>query len=137
MPRVICRKCCTDYLTSKDNPDSCAFCGGRLERVAPTTHNEATKHDSEKLPLHLLPPDALEAIAEILAFGAKKYASRNWEKGMAWSRVYRACLGHLFAWFMRRGPDAETGKSHLWHAGCCILFLITYELRNAGQDDRP
>lgn len=114
----------------------CYYCGGTLVAIAPEPV-EAVKHDGEKLPLHLLPPDALEAIAEILAFGAKKYAPRNWEKGMAWSRIYRACLGHLFAWFMRRGPDAETGKSHLWHAGCCILFLITYELRNVGQDDRP
>ena len=77
------------------------------------------------------------ALLLCLAAAARADFGSNWEKGMAWSRVYRACLGHLFAWFMRRGPDAETGKSHLWHAGCCILFLITYELRNAGQDDRP
>ncbi len=99
--------------------------------------SEGVKHDNEKLPLHLLPPDAVEAIAEILAFGRVKYGARNWERGMAWSRVYRAALGHLFAWWMRRGNDPETGKSHLWHAGCCILFLITYELRSVGIDDRP
>jgi len=95
------------------------------------------KHDEGKLPLHLLPFDALECIAEILDFGMKKYAPRNWEKGMDWSRVYRATLSHMFKWWMRAGPDEETGKSHLWHAGCCILFLITYEYRGIGRDDRP
>jgi hypothetical protein len=99
--------------------------------------NEGRKDDTGKLPLHLLPPDALEAITEILDFGQKKYAPRNWEKGMEWGRLYRAALGHLFAWWMRRGNDAETGKSHLWHAGCCVMFLIAYELRNVGNDDRP
>jgi len=95
------------------------------------------KHDTGKLPLHLLPVDAIEAITEILDFGARKYAPRNWEKGMDWSRVYRATIGHLFKWWAGKGPDEETGKSHLWHAGCCILFLISYELRGVGQDDRP
>ncbi|TGT76198.1 MULTISPECIES: dATP/dGTP diphosphohydrolase domain-containing protein [unclassified Mesorhizobium] len=95
------------------------------------------KHDQAKLPLHLLPVDAIEAITEILDFGAKKYAPRNWEKGMDWSRVYRAAIGHLFKWWRNSGPDEETGKSHLWHAGCCVLFLISYELRQTGKDDRP
>ena len=99
--------------------------------------SEARKDDGLKLPLELLPPDALEAIAEILAFGKAKYGARNWEKGMAWSRPFGACLRHLFAWWRNEPRDAETGKSHLWHAGCCILFLIAYEARSTGTDDRP
>ncbi len=99
--------------------------------------NGGTKHDGGRLGLHLLPIDALEAITEILDFGAVKYAPRNWEKGFNWSRLFRATLGHLFAWWMNRGPDPETGKSHLWHAGCCVLFLIAHELRAIGTDDRP
>lgn len=97
----------------------------------------AIKHDDGKLPLHLLPFDSLEAVTEILAFGAKKYGERNWEKGMDWSRLFRAATGHLWAWFLRRGNDPETGRSHLWHAGCCVLFLIAYEIRGTGTDDRP
>lgn len=98
---------------------------------------EGVKLDGGKPPLHLIAPDFLYAVADILDFGAKKYAPRNWEKGMDWSRVYRAAIGHLFDWFMRKGPDPETGKSHLWHAACCIMFLVCYELRNTGNDDRP
>lgn len=99
--------------------------------------NNGVKHDSSKPPLHLIPPEFLYAIADILDFGARKYAPRNWENGMNWSRVYRAAIGHLFDWWMQRGPDPETGKSHLWHAACCVMFLVCYELRLTGTDDRP
>lgn len=95
------------------------------------------KDDHGKPPLHLIPPEFLYAIAEILDFGTKKYSPRNWEKGMNWSRMYRAALGHLFDWFMKKGPDPESGKSHLWHAACCVMFLVCYEIRSTGTDDRP
>ncbi len=95
------------------------------------------KHDGGKAPWHLLPFDAIAGIVEVLAFGAKKYAARNWEAGMDWSRLFGAAMRHLTAWFHGEHKDPETGYSHLWHAGCCILFLIAYELRGVGNDDRP
>lgn len=95
------------------------------------------KHDGGKAPWHLLPFDAIAGIVEVLAFGAKKYAARNWEAGMDWSRLFGAAMRHLTAWFNGEHKDPETGYSHLWHAGCCILFLIAYELRGVGHDDRP
>lgn len=101
--------------------------------VVPT---EARKDDGGKPTFEYLPEDALAAINEILIFGAKKYGPRNWEQGMNWLRCWNACLRHLWAWARREPCDPETGKSHLWHAGCCILFLITYELRSVGTDDR-
>ena len=95
------------------------------------------KHDAGKDPWHLLPWDALRAITKVLAFGAVKYAPRNWERGMDWERLYRAAIGHLASWWDREGVDPETRLSHLWHAGCCVLMLITYELRGIGKDSRP
>jgi len=98
---------------------------------------EGVKHDEAKLPMHLLPFDALKVIAQVLLFGAQKYGDRNWEKGMARSRLFSAAMRHLTDWWERKGPDEETGYSHLWHAGCCVLFLIAYEIRGIGEDDRP
>lgn len=95
------------------------------------------KDDTGKLPLHLLPTDALEAVTEVLQFGATKYAERNWEAGMAWSRLYAALLRHLWAWWRGFDRDPETGLSHLAHVCCCVLFLLAYHLRQAGTDDRP
>lgn len=97
---------------------------------------EGRKDDGSKAPWHLLPYDALDEIVEVLRYGAEKYAPRNWEKGMAWSRPFAALQRHMTAWWMGEDRDPETGYSHLAHAGCCILFLIAYEKRGAGEDDR-
>ena len=98
---------------------------------------EGTKDDSAKNRLELLPPELLTGVGEILTFGAAKYAPRNWELGMSWGRVHGALLRHLMAWWGGEEADPETGKPHLWHAGCCIAFLIAYEARGIGTDDRP
>lgn len=97
---------------------------------------EGTKADGGKVRMDLIPPDAMFALADILTFGASKYEDRNWEKGMKWGRVYGALQRHLNAWWGREGTDPETGKSHLWHALCCIVFLVSYEIRGVGEDDR-
>ena len=98
---------------------------------------EGLKYDGDKIRMELLPPEFLHATADILTFGAKKYADRNWEKGMAWSRVFGALQRHLWSWWKGEHVDPETGKSHLWHACCCLAFLVTYEARGIGKDDRP
>lgn len=107
---------------------------------------EGNKYDAGKAPYHLITPEFLEAVCSILAFGASKYEERNWEKGMAWSRCFSACMRHMWSWWAAKGPtstsflfgdvDAETKCSHLWHAACCIMFLVTYEERKIGKDDR-
>ena len=98
---------------------------------------EGRKDDTGKDPWDLAPWDAFRAIVGVLALGAKKYAPRNWERGMAWSRLYAATLRHLTAWWAGETSDPETGHSHLAHAACCVCFLIAYERRGAGTDDRP
>jgi hypothetical protein len=98
---------------------------------------EGRKNDTGKDQWHLFPWDAARAIVQVLGFGASKYDPRNWEKGMAWSRPYAALMRHMTAWWEGDRYDAETGFSHLAHAGCCIIFLIAYELRGRGHDDRP
>jgi hypothetical protein len=98
--------------------------------------SEGLKYDTGKVPLELLPPEALTEIAKVLAFGAEKYGRHNWRKGMAWSRLIGAILRRLFAWMLGEDKDPESGLSHLSHAGCDLLFLLTYELTESGTDDR-
>jgi hypothetical protein len=102
----------------------------------PTLTDEAVKYDSKKTRLELIPPEMINALGEILTFGANKYEERNWEKGMAWSRCYGALQRHLWSWWSGENNDPETGKSHLWHASCCLAFLVAYEARGTGEDDR-
>lgn len=97
---------------------------------------QGTKADDGKLPYDLIAPELLESLAKVLQFGAKKYAPRNWEKGMSWGRVFAALMRHMWAWWRKEDKDPETGFSHLEHAACCIMFLLAYEQRKAGVDDR-
>ena len=98
---------------------------------------EGRKDDGGKLRMDLIPPELLFAVGDVLTYGADKYSPRNWEAGMSWGRVFGALMRHMWAWWGGQGVDADTGKSHLWHAGCCIAFLIAYEARGTGDDDRP
>jgi hypothetical protein len=97
-----------------------------------------TKHDTGKDPWHLAPWDAFREVVRVLAFGATKYAPRNWENGIAYSRLYSAALRHLTAWHEGEDRDPETGISHLAHASCCVLFMLAFTIRGrVDVDDRP
>ncbi len=93
------------------------------------------KNDADKVRLELIPPDAVWALGQVLTHGAKKYTPNNWLKGTKWSRYVGALLRHLFAWLGGEKTDPETGFSHLWHALCCLCFLVTYEIRGLGEND--
>lgn len=99
--------------------------------------SEGRKDDAGKARHDLIPPELPHAVAQVLAFGASKYGERNWEKGMTWGRPFAALMRHLWAWWRGEPYDPETGMSHLWHAACCIAFLVAYEERREGTDDRP
>lgn len=94
------------------------------------------KFDAGKARIDLIAPEFLFGTAEILDFGAQKYGERNWEAGMSWSRPFAALMRHMWAWWRGEKLDDETGKSHLWHAACCLMFLIAFEARDVGKDDR-
>lgn len=100
--------------------------------------SEGKKFDQGKERIELMPSEFIFAVSDVLTFGADKYEDRNWEKGMHWSRVFGACMRHMWAWWnpLVSDKDEETGKSHLWHAACCLAFLIAYESRGVGTDDR-
>jgi hypothetical protein len=106
-------------------------------REEPVPAPGGVKFDSGKPRYDLIPPEVEEAIAQILTFGAAKYGDRNWELGMKWGRPYAAMRRHMGAWWSGENKDPETDMSHLWHAACCIAFLIAFEARGAGIDDRP
>lgn len=93
------------------------------------------KFDYGKPPMHLLDSYAIEQLARVLEFGAKKYAEHNWRKGIAKTRLIAAALRHLFAYLRGEDTDPETGLSHAAHAMCCCMFLLGLEHRK-DLDDR-
>lgn len=95
------------------------------------------RFDTGKNRVDLLSPQALEGAAEVLTYGANKYAERNWERGMAYSKVYGPLLRHLLKWWRGEEVDEESGLHHLKHVLCNALFLVHYLETGVGTDDRP
>ena len=97
---------------------------------------EGHKDDTGKVTHFYLPWVALEEVAKVMEYGAKKYAPGNYQKGMKYSRLWSAALRHLVVWKCGKEKDPETGVSHLAHACCCILMLLENLLMGKGEDDR-
>jgi hypothetical protein len=97
----------------------------------------ARKDDSSKLRFDLIPPEALEGIADIFTYGSQKYNDRNWEKGLELMRLYAAVQRHLNEWHKGIDIDPESGKPHLAHAATGICMMITLTERNPKLDNRP
>lgn len=82
------------------------------------------KFDTDKLRMDLIPSIVIKTLSNILTYGAKKYDPNNWKKGIEHSRLFAACLRHLYAYKSGESIDPESGLSHLGHALCNISFLI-------------
>lgn len=97
---------------------------------------QALKFDKEKARMDLIDPWALEGLAQVLTFGAQKYAANNWRKGFEYSRVISALMRHLSA--IQRGEDVdpESGLPHIDHLGCCWMFLSNLMKTRKDLDDR-
>jgi hypothetical protein len=64
----------------------------------------------------------------VLTYGSRKYADDNWKiVPDARKRYVSAAFRHLTDWAGGEKKDSETGKSHLAHAICCLLFLLWFE----------
>jgi len=100
------------------------------------SQQEGHKHDTGKAPCELLSPVALLGTAQVLAFGAKKYAPNNWRKGLAWMRVMGAIFRHALAFMAGEDLDSETGLPHIDHMACEVMFLQELYRTRKDLDDR-
>lgn len=97
---------------------------------------EGLRYDEGKPPMDLLPPDALISLAQVYAFGAKKYAPHSWAKGMRWGRVFGSLMRHLLAFWSGEDFDEESGLPHVDHIAWNAITLSAYFRRGVGEDDR-
>jgi len=101
-----------------------------LVAMSQTATTGGRKFDGGKLQYGLLPPLALKATVEILTFGAEKYEPDNWKNVPDSKRRYfDAMQRHLWAWKEGEQNDPETGKNHLAHAMCCLMFLYEHDVK--------
>ena len=99
---------------------------------------EADKKDRSKPKLGLVPSSLIWAVAEVLSHAVHigKYKAHNWRRGQSWTEAYSALQRHLTDWNEGRERDADSGLPTLWHAACDLAFLIEYEKKGVGTDDR-
>lgn len=137
-------------MTSDTNTPEHAI-GGKLGKVA-------GRSDKGKPIMHTIDPNFIRGIAEVSAFGAKKYHMRNFlmAPGMKWSQVYDSLMRHLMAYWAGEefdvGPNGEFGETddpetnmqwsglpHINMVAWNVMVLCTYrnhEVFHPG-DDRP
>ncbi|MES9318070.1 dATP/dGTP diphosphohydrolase domain-containing protein, partial [Cutibacterium acnes] len=91
------------------------------------------KYDGGKARMALLfdgCPNALEAVGQVLTFGAQKYAAHSWQTVPEGEERYKsALLRHLLAVGKGEAIDPESNLHHLAHAACNALFILELELR--------
>ena len=67
--------------------------------------------------------NTLEGVAEVLTFGANKYAAHNWANGIKLSRNFAATVRHLIKVAQGQEEDPESGIHHYYHALCDMFFM--------------
>lgn len=90
----------------------------------------------QKVRMDLIPEMPLVQIAHVFTFGSYHYGDRNWENGFSYSRCIGAAKRHFAKWCMGEDLDGESGLSHLAHACVNLIFLMEYQARGTGNDDR-
>ncbi len=88
--------------------------------------DKGLRHNAGKTRHDLVPAFAQEQYAKVLTKGAQKYAERNWERGMKWSKVLESLKRHILAFEKGEDYDKETGELHMAHAMCNSAFLTEY-----------
>jgi hypothetical protein len=98
--------------------------------------SEGVKHDQDKLRYDLIPPGPLGEVARVYTIGSRKYTDRNWEKGIAWGRIFAAMMRHAWGWWAGERDDPADGQHHLAAVAWCALTLMEYENTHPELDDR-
>jgi hypothetical protein len=94
------------------------------------------RFDDGKPRYDLVPPEAMDALADHYRKGAKKYEDRNWERGMAWGKCFASMMRHAWAWMRGEEYDVETGTHHMIAVAWNAIALFVYHERKIGNDDR-
>lgn len=108
--------------------DNTIFATRIVEPIIYEEVQKGNKQDADKLRYDLVSPDFEESVAEVLTFGANKYAPDNWKlvpNGK--ERYYAALKRHLSAWRKGEEVDADSGLSHLSHVACNVMFLMYFD----------
>ena len=95
------------------------------------------RYNEGKLRYDLIHPQAEKGLVQVLAMGANKYAERNWELGMKWSKILASLKRHIAKIEAGEDFDEESGLLHADHVQANAHFLSAYYKIYPQGDDRP
>lgn len=118
----------------------------RIENCACTQPQDTTdytiKYDQNKPKLSQFPREAMEAVAEVMEYGARKYGKGTWNR-VEIQRYIDAGARHLYAMqdIDENGKecinlskiDEESGLEHLYHLACNVVYAVA--LYKRGKDE--
>jgi len=85
-----------------------------------------------KAQFYLIPPHALERVAQVFTKGAKKYDPWNWHKGMPYTEFLNSAERHMIAY-----KKGEVTEDHLGAACFNLLAIMQFEAEGRTDlDDR-
>lgn len=117
-----CRSCNTPLPPGYNLGLICSSC---VDALRPSG---GLKYDHGKLRYDLVPPHAIKAIADVLTYGADKYAPNSWQTvSDGETRYTAAMMRHFEAYRAGEDFDPESGKSHLAHCLCNLTFLLHFQ----------
>ncbi len=97
---------------------------------------KGSKKDLGKARFDLIPVKPLMMLAKLYALGSIKYAARQWERGMAYGRLFSAANRHIWDWWGGEKYDPKDGQHHLVAAIWNLMALIELEETHPECDDR-
>lgn len=116
---------------------------------------EMLRYNAGKAPLSLIPASFTKTLVDhyigrqlpvatrliwqvgaVLDFGAKKYTAHNWRTGGSWTSCLNSAIRHLVKMVEGAVIDDESGLPETGHLGCNLAFLLEFQLRGSGTDDR-
>lgn len=99
--------------------------------------NTAKHFDDGKCALqYLLAMEALDDVAAVGMYGAKKYGQFNYRGGAEFLRYIGSICRHTASFARGENVDRESGLPHLAHVAYNCLIILQWVKDNKGIDDR-
>lgn len=116
-----------------------------FEQLGEGADGGGKRYNKGKNLMELTPPEWESALGDVSTKGSYKYDQRNWEKGMKWSTMIGCMKRHINKFLAGERYDGDgfdiekgtTGCHHLAMVAWNALALMSYDLREIGEDDLP
>lgn len=95
------------------------------------------KRDENKPPIHLIPPEAIEGMAKVFAFGANKFDVDDWQNNGTVRERTGSIMRHTLAIAKGEFIDPESGLPHAYHVMAQAAMVDWQVQKKDGSAPKP